>query len=169
MKDIHNEELLPLMEGCGHFLHHRRGGKRGQGKILKILSLEGEMTQKELQERLGIQAGSMSEIVLKLEAKGFIERKRDEEDKRKIKLTITEAGKVHFEEKRKEHIEQEKNLFDALTLEEKLQLQGLLLKLHKSWEVKFDGKVHRCKKDCKKMRKHEIDKQNKEQRREWDA
>ena len=169
MKHIHNDEIIPLMERCAHFIHHRRGGNRTQGKILSILIMEGEMTQKELQERLGIQAGSISEIVLKLQAKGFINRTRDEEDKRKFKLTITEAGKEHFDEKRKKHMEQEKDLFDALTSEEKLQLQALLLKVYKSWEEKFEGKDFQGKKGCKKMGKHDIDKHNKGNRRHWDA
>lgn len=134
MKERHSEDIIPLIERCAHFIHHRRGGNRTQGKILFILMREGEMTQKELQERLGIQAGSISEIVLKLQAKGFIERTKDEKDKRRFKLTITEKGKAHLNEKRKEHMEQEKSLFDALTPEEKVQLQTLLLKVHKSWE-----------------------------------
>lgn len=134
MKDRHSDDIIPLIERCAHFIHHRRGGNRAQGKILFILMKEGEMTQKDLQERLGIQAGSISEIVLKLQAKGLIERKKDEKDKRRFKLTITQQGRTHLDEKRKYHMEQEKSLFDELTLEEQAQLQTLLLKVHKSWE-----------------------------------
>lgn len=96
MRKVEKYELLGLIERCGHFLYHRRGGKRGQGRILKILLTEGEMTQKKLQERLGIQSGSMSEIVLKLEGNGLVYRTRDESDKRKIKLKITEAGRNSY-------------------------------------------------------------------------
>lgn len=147
-----NQELLALMEKCGHFLYHRRGGKRGQGKILKILLTEGEMTQKELQQRLGIQSGSMSEIVLKLEGNGLICRMRDETDKRKIKLSITKAGEELFKENHKMNIEQEKSLFDALIVEEQSQLGSLLSKLYDSWENSFDKSLFDHRKGGKKER-----------------
>lgn len=154
MKKVEKHELLALIERCGHFLYHRRGGKRGQGRILKILLTEGEMTQKELQERLGIQSGSMSEIVLKLEGNGLVYRTRDESDKRKIKLRITEEGKQFFEEKHKTKIEQEKKLFSALTKEEQETLKILLTKLFEDWESNFEkvlfeheGKCHKKHKD----------------------
>lgn len=47
-----NKELLLIMEKCGHFLYHRRGGKRGQLKVLKLLKERGSVTQKELLEIL---------------------------------------------------------------------------------------------------------------------
>ena len=138
MKHTEEHNLLTLMEKCGQFLYQRRGGKRGQGRILKILSAEGEMTQKELQQRLGIQSGSMSEIVLKLEGNGLVSRERDEADKRKIRLKITEEGKYFFEEKHKARIEREKKLFNVLTEEEQEVLKVLLTKLAEDWESNFE-------------------------------
>lgn len=151
MKDREKSELLLLMEQCGHFLHHRRGGKRGQGRILRILMKEEEMTQKELQERLGIQSGSMSEIVLKLEGRGFIAREREETDKRKIKLKITEAGRTFFEERQQEMIEGEKSLFNGLTQDEQEILKGLLTKLLKDWESNFDKSLLEPRKKYKEQ------------------
>lgn len=153
MKKVEKHELLALIERCGHFLYHRRGGKRGQGRILKILLTEGEMTQKELQERLGIQSGSMSEIVLKLEGNGLVYRTRDESDKRKIKLRITEEGKHFFEEKHKTKIEQEKKLFSALTKEEQETLKILLTKLFEDWESNFEKVPIEHEGKCRKKHK----------------
>lgn len=150
MKKVEKHELLGLIERCGHFLYHRRGGKRGQGRILKILLTEGEMTQKELQERLGIQSGSMSEIVLKLEGNGLVYRTRDEADKRKIKLKITEEGKQFFEEKHRTKIEQEKKLFNALTKEEQETLKILLTKLFEDWESNFEKVPFEHERKCHK-------------------
>lgn len=132
-----NSELLGKMEKCGHFLYHRRGGKRGQGRILKILLTEGEKTQKELQDYLEIQSGSMSEIVLKMEESGLISREKDESDRRKIKLKITEQGKMVFEEHKKANHEQEKQLFEGLNTEEQDELKQLLSKLLESWESQY--------------------------------
>lgn len=59
------------------------------------------MSQKELQELFQVKPGSMSEILSKLENKGFIERIKDDEDKRKAIVKITEAGKIRLEERQK--------------------------------------------------------------------
>lgn len=146
MKQLESQELRMLMERCGHFLHHRRGDKRGQRKILGILLEEGEMTQKDLQDRLGIQPGSMSEIVAKIEGKGLVYRVKDETDRRKVKLIITEEGKAFYQEKMKMRMEEERRLFDALSKEEREELRILLMKLYESWEDHFDKSLFEHKK-----------------------
>lgn len=153
MSQADNQELKMIMEKCGHFLYHRRGDKRGQRRILGILLEEGEMTQKELQDRLGIQPGSMSEIVAKIEGKGLIFRMKDEMDRRKIKLTITEKGRHFYEEKMKERMEEERRLFDALSTEQQEELQFLLTKLFESWEANFDQSLFEHRKECRKRDK----------------
>lgn len=129
------ESLGAKLDRCAHFLYHRQhgGGGRGQGKILKILSVSGPLTQKELQDRLDIQAGSMSEIAAKLEAKGLITRTRDDVDKRHILLTITEEGRADVA-RYTEARERERELFSVLTEEEQRQLDVLLSRLLESWE-----------------------------------
>ena len=65
-----DEDTLPgLMQACGHQIYHR--GRRGGGQegILSILAEKEQMSQKDLQEILQIQPGSMSEILMKLEQK----------------------------------------------------------------------------------------------------
>ncbi len=128
------ESLGAKLDRCAHFLYHRQhGGGRGQGKILKILSVSGPMTQKELQDKLDIQAGSMSEIAAKLEGKGLITRTKDDSDKRRILLTITDEGRAdvaRYGEARK----RESQMFNVLTEEEQRQLDALLSRLLESWE-----------------------------------
>lgn len=148
------EEGLALkLDRCAHFLFHRHKDARGQGKILKILSVSGPMTQKQLQEKLEIQAGSMSEIAAKLEGKGLITRTRDEEDKRRILLEITEEGRAdvdRFTRRRK----QEREMFNVLTGEEQRQLGALLDRLLENWEA--DGRrPPRRKADGERRQKRE--------------
>lgn len=130
----HEEDLLGLMGRCGHYLYHHPERKRGQGKILRILSQKEQMTQKELQEILEIQPGSMSEIISKLECRGMLERIRDEQDKRMIVLKITERGKAEVMEKPRHEMERE--LFHALSKEEQDNLKRLLKKLLDQWYQK---------------------------------
>lgn len=128
-------DLLSLMDQCGHFLYHRKGEKRGQGKILKFLSDNPEMTQKELQDYLNIQPGSMSEIVMKLESKGLISRTKNELDKRENILKITEDGKKTFQENGRKGDHKGQKLFEALEEPEQEELKRLLSKLILSWET----------------------------------
>lgn len=130
----HEEDLLGLMSRCGHYLYHHPERKRGQGKILRILSQKEQMTQKELQEILEIQPGSMSEIISKLESRGMLERVRDEQDKRMIVLKITERGKAQVMEIPRHEIERE--LFQVLSEEEQSNLKYLLKKLLDEWYQK---------------------------------
>lgn len=88
------------------------------------------MTQKELQEILQIQPGSMSELLAKLEEKGLILRRKDDEDKRRSILTLTEAGQTAAKEQQGE----EKPLFGALDETEQEELKNLLGKLLDSWK-----------------------------------
>ena len=127
----HMDELSALLGKCGHHLYHKPHKGRGQGRILKILAKHEQLTQKELQEYLDIQSGSMSEIISKLEDRGFVIREKDENDKRKVILKITEEGKQKAQHCSKE--EKTKKLYGALSEEEQDTLKTLLKKLLDSW------------------------------------
>ena len=61
-----------------HGLHERRSGcrmaYRGQGRVLKLLRLKPEMSQREMAEILGIRPQSLGETLSKLEAAGYGKR-----------------------------------------------------------------------------------------------
>ncbi|MHB8129765.1 MAG: MarR family winged helix-turn-helix transcriptional regulator [Mobilitalea sp.] len=132
------DNLLTLLGKCGHFMHHKRGGKRGQGKILTILAANPGISQKELQEKLGIESGSMSEIVMKLEHKGLITRTKDETDRRMTNLLITDLGLELSKEVESRDLDEDKLLFGSLTEEEQEQLKALLKKMLQGWEVNYE-------------------------------
>lgn len=142
-----DEKLAMRMRHCGHILWHQSGGKQSQKRILSILGRNEVMTQRELQEELDVKSGSLSEILGKIEAEGFITRQANTQDKRHIDVALTDTGKqaiqIHKQEKRKET----KDMFSCLTEEEKEQLVGILHKLVHAW--KKDGKPshHKHRKD----------------------
>lgn len=127
------DELSLLFDKCIHHMAHHRHKGHGQKRILKLLDKHGALTQKELQEAFDIQSGSMSELVSKLESKGFITKERDEHDKRKVVLHITEEGrqKANSEPKCKHR---KKSVSELLTEEEQATLKSLLQKILHSWE-----------------------------------
>ena len=65
---------------------------RGQGRVLALLKAKPETSQKELCFLLGMRQQSLSELLAKLEEKGFIERQKSEEDGRVAVVRITEEG-----------------------------------------------------------------------------
>ncbi len=133
---LDNRQLLDMMEECGHFLWHRQKDRRGQMRILKAAAEKGEISQTELRDRLGIQSGSLSELVLKTEAKGFITREKDENDKRRLILRITPEGEDFLRRKEREQSEEDAAMFDILSEEEKKSLCSMLSRLLSDREKK---------------------------------
>ncbi|MCD8329182.1 MAG: MarR family transcriptional regulator [Lachnospiraceae bacterium] len=127
------DTLAELMNHTCHFVHHY-SGKRGQGRILSLLSREGAMTQHEMQNRLNIQSGSLSEILTKLENAGFITRQRDATDRRRQIIAITEAGQADLDEHRARRLHRQRVLYSDLSDAEQEELIRILRKLHENWE-----------------------------------
>ena len=102
-----------------------------QERVLRILAQQEaeEMGQRRLQELLGVQSGSLSELVGKLEDKGFLVRIRNEADKRNVTLKLTEAGRA-----RAAHPSDHPDPFAALSEAEQAQLRALLQKVLESQE-----------------------------------
>lgn len=125
------DNLYSLMRTCGRYLYLRSGKGAGQGRILAILMNRKKMTQKELQDILRIQPGSMSEILAKLEEKGLIRRGKDDEDKRRCILELTDAGAeaARLQEKQ----EDGHPTFGVLKEAEQEELKKLLGKLLEYW------------------------------------
>ena len=128
-----DNKLQAMIRELGHASRFHFDGKGGQGRILRILSETGMMTQRELTERLGIQPGSASEVIGKLEKAGLIARTASEADRRTADISLTEAGKAQAEEQMAHRKERSREMFSALTDEEKKTLLALLEKLNGSW------------------------------------
>lgn len=126
------DNLYSLMRACGHHLYVRSGRSAGQGRILAILLERESMTQKELQDILRIQPGSISEILAKLEEKGLVLRQRDEEDRRRSVIKLTETGKE--EALLQERQDDGSPTFGALDEREQEAMKSMLWKLLESWK-----------------------------------
>lgn len=124
------ERLNRSLRRCGHYLYHHSAGQR-QRMVLRLLEENGTMSQKDIQESLNIQPGSVSELISKLERKGLVERQRDEDDRRRVTLHLTEAGK---EVQRTDRDTWMRESYQVLSGEEMEQMTRLLERLLDSWE-----------------------------------
>lgn len=129
----HGEDsLVGLLCRCGYIAERKSGRTRGQMRILQILSHTWRISQKELTDRLGIEPGSMSEVLAKLEDKGYIQREKDADDRRKMMITLTEAGKKAAGGCSEGS---DDKILESLSEEEKESLGRILGKLLAHWQA----------------------------------
>ena len=90
------EQLQVLMRRMAVQRDMERGGRRdpyrGQGRVLAMLKMKPEISQKELTYLLGMRKQSLAELLAKLERGGYITRAPAEEDKRIMTIKLTEEG-----------------------------------------------------------------------------
>ena len=127
-------ELVRRLRFCGHFLYYRIGGRTGRGRILNVLEDHRQLLQRELQEILGVQSGSMSEIVIKMEAEGLVEKTKCRQDGRQIVLRLTQKGREQAAIYRQEYQARVEQMASCLSPEELAELLRLLGVLHGHWE-----------------------------------
>lgn len=128
---IDEGDLLELLDMAGRMVHRRpQGGPaRGQALILSILAGREALSQRELQGMLGIQPGSLSELLSKLEGKGLLTREKAE-DRRGNLLRITDAGRQALPQSEDAS---EDDPFAPLTPEQQDQLSAMLRALLTAW------------------------------------
>ncbi len=132
-----NDKLIINLRDAGHVMRLLFEGKGSQKRILIILREVGSITQRELTERLGVQPGSASEVLAKLEHAGLITRIPSSNDRRTVDIQLTESGKRQAMEaagqRQRRHVE----MFSCLSAAEKEQLVSLLEKLNAHWESRY--------------------------------
>lgn len=129
------DRILRGLGYCGHYLHFHGGGRSGREPILcKLHRAGGSMSQLELGSQFELKAGSLSEILAKIEAAGLIERTRDPRDRRALTVRLTEAGTQEAERAFEAHKAFRDQAFSNLTDDEQDELITLLEKIRNRWE-----------------------------------
>lgn len=128
------ENLLYLIHNISHLLRFKMSKSSGQKRILVILDKEGEITQRDLTKRLGIQSSSVSEILEKMEKNNLIRRYPSKHDKRTSDVFLTKLGMELATEIEKSYLEDQKALFSNFSESELKELTDLLEKLFKNWK-----------------------------------
>ncbi|MBS1401209.1 MAG: winged helix-turn-helix transcriptional regulator [Clostridia bacterium] len=94
---ISDEQVTEVLRLTGEFFRQsirRRESDLavGEGALLGILRMRGETTAGELCEILRVGSGRIANLLKHTEAKGYIVRKKSEEDRRKVLVSITPSG-----------------------------------------------------------------------------
>ena len=93
---------------------------------LTVIANEGPMTQQRLGDRMGVDRTTVVAIVDALERFGFVERRRNPDDRRAYALEVTAEGSAWLERATKIVTESESEFLAALSPEEREQLIELL-------------------------------------------
>lgn len=146
-----NGKLIINLRDLSHTMRFLYEGKGSQKRILIVLLETGEITQRALTERLGIQPGSASEVIAKLEHAGLIMRTSSAEDRRTAVVSLTEEGKRQALEAGEQRNRRHEEMFSCLSEQEKMQLLTLLEKINQEWEKRYQDAVR----EEKPMRCHQ--------------
>lgn len=128
-------------------------GVRGQGRLLKLLLRQPVMSQTELSGLLQIRPASVGELVVKLEQKGLVERRSNTQDKRRMDVVLTDAGRDTAMEIADSRHNLAAELVEGFSVAEQLQFADLLDKFVRMLEdkqavavsVEKTGRSPRCK------------------------
>ena len=138
-----NNKLIWNLRDIGDTMRRIREGRGSQRRVLILLRESGATTQRELTQRLGVQPGSASEVIGKLEATGLIVRTPSPADRRTLDIRLTDAGQTAAADARLQREARHEQMFSCLSPEEKQTLLGLLERVNACWDTYYrkDGTV----------------------------
>ena len=112
-----------------------------QMNLLFAIAREKEGTSvKELAEGASVTPGAITQFVDALVEKGLVAREGDPNDRRIVRLKLTELAKKQFENFRQEHLDMMCRVFEVLSDDEIRQLLALISKIETYHDMK--DKMH---------------------------
>lgn len=96
-----------------------------------------ERTMSEVAKQLGITTGTLTIAINNLVNKGYVQRKRNEDDRRVVLVSLTQTGKVVFRIHKKFHDDMVKATIEGMNTEEQEILINSLSKLNDFFRAKY--------------------------------
>jgi len=134
--NLENMPLQMLFHQVGHMHKHyfmqllqQMNLKPGQAGILFVLNRYGELSQRELADRIGVKPPSVTVALQKMEKNQYIVRRPDECDQRITRIGITDKGKDCVSNMSQIVGQTEELLFCNMSSEELMLLRRLLLQM----------------------------------------
>ena len=134
-------QQLQMLMHRSRFGHYMAAGRaynphRGQGRILALLKLKPEISQKELTYLLNMSKQAAAELIAKLEKSGYITREPSQEDKRVMTVKLTEEG-AKAADTGEDQTSESTKMFDCLNSEELAEFSDHLGRIIKQYEEQF--------------------------------
>lgn len=148
-----SHEIIKNLRQCGHFLHFKMGGKAGRRRIFFALLKHKELLQRELQDILEVQSGSLSEMIIKMEANGLVEKVRSKKDGRQLVLKLTPKGVIQAEYSQEEYERRVEKMMSCLSGDEQRELYDLLETMVMHWRnLEVDETFSLALSDCENQK-----------------
>jgi MarR family 2-MHQ and catechol resistance regulon transcriptional repressor len=97
--------------------------------VLEAVLHKGPMTHRDLGRKVLTSAGNMTDVVDKLEARGLVRRVRAADDRRQVRVELTEAGRAMIEGLFPRHADDIARAMSGLDAEDLSRLGDLLRRL----------------------------------------
>ena len=144
-----NNKLIWNLRDIGHTMRSIFEGKGSQKRILIVLNEFGTITQSELTQQLGIQPGSASEVLAKLESAGLITRTPSQTDRRTTDVQLTEAGTAAAIEAKAQREARHNRMFACLSNTQKKELLSMLEQHNASWDEFYREEETESRRSCR--------------------
>ncbi|MER5349326.1 MarR family winged helix-turn-helix transcriptional regulator [Kitasatospora sp. NPDC002551] len=108
----------------------RRGLRLWDMAVLAVLADFGPHAQRELVRRLRVDPSDMAKVADRLAADGYVERARDTADRRRVVVTVTDAGRALLAELCAEARDVQDEVLAPLSAAERQVLHDLLGRVH---------------------------------------
>jgi MarR family transcriptional regulator, organic hydroperoxide resistance regulator len=114
------------MRGAADAAFSRHGVRVGQNLVLERLWNEDGLTPGDIAQRLGVSTPTVVKMATRMEAAGFLERRRDERDARLVRLYLTDRGRSVRKPLERELERLRKQATASLTAAERRDLEAAL-------------------------------------------
>jgi MarR family 2-MHQ and catechol resistance regulon transcriptional repressor len=98
-------------------------------RVVEFLGNEGPRIMRELAEHLAVAVNSMTSIADSLERKGIVRRSRSDEDRRVVRVDLTDSGRVIYQSLMELNMQLFRSMLGALTEDEQEIFLVLLRKI----------------------------------------
>lgn len=105
---------------------------------IEAIGMYTERTMSEVAQDLKITVGTLTTAINKLIKKGYVERKRIEEDRRVVLIKLTKKGKLAYRLHEKFHSDMIKKTIEGLSKEEEEVLISSLDRLNMFFKKEYD-------------------------------
>ncbi|MEU1286124.1 MarR family winged helix-turn-helix transcriptional regulator [Kitasatospora sp. NPDC005856] len=107
-----------------------RGLRLWDMAVLAALADFGPQAQRDLVRRLAIDPSDLAKVADQLAAAGYVERARDQADRRRVSVSVTDAGRALLAELQAQARVVQDEVLAPLDAGERQVLQELLLRVH---------------------------------------
>lgn len=124
IKEIYSSTMGKVSDGM-----RKSGLTHQQITVIKLMAHKGKITIKQLCEDMSLAKGTVSGIVSRLESLGYVEKEKDDKDKRNTYIVFSKEGLNFVKNFRYDINNSFDSVFENFTHEELRDIRETLLKL----------------------------------------